>query len=106
MTFDEFLNRSASEDFLLKDGSVDSKEYVFENSKGDRIHVKQISTAVNDRLPAWAVEFNDERVYFDAPSQLITMATIVTGLYVRSLNAISDKLKQAKKEIEAETKAE
>ena len=97
MTFDEFLNISAEQDFLLKEGSVGKKDYVFENSAGNRLHMKLLNGSVADSFPMWTVDVDGDRVQFDNPSQLLTTNTIVTGLVTRSIQVFAQQLKEEKK---------
>ena len=94
MTFDEFLDISASQDFLLKEGSIGSKEYVFENSKGDKLYFKRLSeSVVTTTIPAWTVELNGDRVIFSQPAQLLTINTVITGLVARSIKVAQEQAK-------------
>ena len=97
MTFDDFLTASSEQDFLLKEGSVGKKDYVFENSNGNQLHMKLLDGSVADSLPMWTVDIDGDRVQFDNPSQLLTTNTIVTGLITRSIKVFEQRVKAESK---------
>lgn len=92
MTFDELMDVSSSQDFLLKEGSVGSNEYVFENSAGNKLHFKRLDAGVvGISIPAWAVDLDGNRVEFSHPAQLLTVNTIITGLVTRSIRVVQER---------------
>ena len=97
MTFDDFLKASSEQDFLLKEGSVGKKDYVFENSVGNQLHMKLLNNSVADSFPMWTVDIDGDRVQFDNPSQLLTTNTIVTGLITRSIKVFEQRVKEENK---------
>lgn len=96
MTFDQLMTITTEEPFVLSSGSVGTRDYVFENGKGNKLHIKSLSTSVDETLPMWTVDLDGDRVQFDTPTQLLTVNTIVTGLIARSVKLLQEELKREK----------
>lgn len=88
MTFEDLMKVSSEQDFVLTEGSTGTRDYVFTNSAGNKLHIRSLSTAVDETLPMWTVDLDGDRVQFDGPAQLLTVNTIVTGLITRSINLL------------------
>ena len=98
MTFEDLMKISSEQDFLLKEGNATIRDYLFENSEGNHLHIRSLSTSVNDTLPMWTVDVDGDRVQFDNPTQLLTVNTIVTGLITRSIKVLQQRIKEEKKQ--------
>lgn len=92
MTFDDFSTISAEQDFVLTSGAPGSKEYVFENSAGNKLHIRNLNNSLADTFPMWTVDIDGDRVQFDNPSQVLSVNTILTGLVSRSIQALKKDL--------------
>ena len=98
MTFEDLMKISSEQDFLLKEGNATSRDYLFENSEGNHLHIKSLSTSANETLPMWTVDVDGDRVQFDNPTQLLAVNTIVTGLITRSIKVLQQKVKEENNE--------
>lgn len=98
MTFEDLMKISSEQDFLLKEGNATIRDYLFENSEGNHLHIKSLSTSANETLPMWTVDVDGDRVQFDNPTQLLTVNTIVTGLITRSIKVLQQKVKEENNE--------
>lgn len=94
MTFDQLSTITSEQDFVLKSGSAVTKDYVFENSAGNKLHIRNLNAGVSESVPLWTVDLDGDRVEFDNPAQLLTVNTIVTGLVTRSVKLLKEQLKK------------
>lgn len=91
MTFDELKEITYQQDFVLTSGSVGSKEYVFENSSGNKLHIRNLNGSASDKMPMWTVDLDGDRVQFNGPSQIMSVSDMVKDLVAHSIEVLQNK---------------
>ena len=91
VTFDDVLDITAKEQFILQESNRLKGEYLFESSSsGKELLIKQIPSTGD--LPMWNIKLNDEQVTFTNPGQLLMVNTVIKGLVMKNVEILKENL--------------